>query len=212
LNDENWKVRSDTAKALGVIGDARAVEPLIQALKDIDGNVVFRESIANALGEIGDARAVEHFIQALKDKDEDVRSDAARLLGKIGDARALEPLIQARKDGHEVVRDSVAESLEKMGFEEPYCSEHNGYNEAGIERERQKLIRLCEQYTDVYGNGEYYDEQKLKRIKDRIRAIGQRLGDGGGKSLMYDVGTSLEDPRYRHIVDSCWDGICKWAY
>lgn len=45
----------------------RAVDPLIQALKDEDDDV--REAAADALGDIGDGRAVEPLTQALNDKD-----------------------------------------------------------------------------------------------------------------------------------------------
>jgi HEAT repeat protein len=91
-------VRRSAAKALGRIGDKRAVEPLIQALKD--ENYCVREEAAWALGDIGDTRAVEPLIQSLKeiDTDRDVRHSAAGALGRIGDKRAVEPLLLALKD------------------------------------------------------------------------------------------------------------------
>lgn len=63
------------------IGDARAVEPLIQALKYEERSV--RGGAARALGEIGDARAVEPLIQALEDEDRLVRTSAKFALEKI---------------------------------------------------------------------------------------------------------------------------------
>ena len=56
-------VRGGAAEALGKIGDARAVEPLIQALKDKDDDV--RRNAAEALGKIGDVRATEETIDWL---------------------------------------------------------------------------------------------------------------------------------------------------
>ena len=64
-----------------MIGDKRAVEPLINAFKDV--NSFFRINVAMALGEIGDARAVEPLTQALKDKDESVQKAAKKALDKI---------------------------------------------------------------------------------------------------------------------------------
>ncbi len=61
------------------INDTRAVEPLIQALKD--NNSYVRCCAALALGEIKDKRAVEPLILALKDNNSYVREDAALALG-----------------------------------------------------------------------------------------------------------------------------------
>ena len=36
LDDEDWGVREDAAVALGQLGDARSVQPLIRALRDSD--------------------------------------------------------------------------------------------------------------------------------------------------------------------------------
>ena len=54
LEDSNWSVRRDSARALGEIGGECVVEPLIEALGDDDGDV--REATTWALGKIGDAR------------------------------------------------------------------------------------------------------------------------------------------------------------
>ena len=78
IKDEDWHVRQATALALGVTGDARAVEPLIQALKDEEFRV--RVAAASTLGIIGDTRAVEPLTQALKDNNEDVREAAKEAL------------------------------------------------------------------------------------------------------------------------------------
>ena len=70
------------ARALGEIKDTRAVEPLIEALKDSDKRVgIFA---ARALGNIGDARGVEPLIDALQDSDEEMRKWAADALEKLG--------------------------------------------------------------------------------------------------------------------------------
>lgn len=134
--------RMNAVKILGQIGDTRALEPLIEALKDKDWNV--QEKTAEALGKIGDERAVEPLIYTLKDKslivrrastvalvkigepavgplikaldDENwyVRYYAAEVLGKIGDKRAVEPLKKALKDEIRNVRSKAAEALEKI--------------------------------------------------------------------------------------------------
>jgi len=64
-DDENSDYRSKAAVVLGDIGDARAVEPLIMALHDKDGNV--RVKAAMALGSLGDERAKEPLTKALEE-------------------------------------------------------------------------------------------------------------------------------------------------
>ena len=54
-----------------VVGDERAVEPLIEVLKDEDGHI--RSGAAWALGKIRDKRAEEPLVEALKDENEGVR-------------------------------------------------------------------------------------------------------------------------------------------
>jgi HEAT repeat protein len=97
---------------LGELGDKRAFEPLITALKDEDRSV--RSSASGALGELGDKRAVEPLIAALKDKDAGVRGSVARALAQLGDERAVEPLRQALKDDDGKVLSSVAFALAQL--------------------------------------------------------------------------------------------------
>jgi HEAT repeat protein len=105
---ERGLVRWLAVEALGKIGDARAVDPLIAALKDEDSNV--RKNAAEALGKIGNARVVDPLIAALKDENRDVQKNAVEALGKIGDARAVEPLITALEN-EKVLRKASAIAL-----------------------------------------------------------------------------------------------------
>jgi len=109
------EIRQQIARALGEIGSAEAVEPLIQALRDEDESV--RAAAAKALGRIGDARAVEPLIQALRDSNWRVRAAAAEALGRIGDVRAVEPLVQALGDENESVRMAAVKAAVKIGRE-----------------------------------------------------------------------------------------------
>ena len=63
---------------MGRLGDGRAVEPLIAALKDGDEGV--RREAAEALGRLGDARAVEPLVAALAAPRWSARKAAAAAL------------------------------------------------------------------------------------------------------------------------------------
>lgn len=104
----------DAAIALGQLGDTRAVEPLIIALKN--PGIYVREEAAKALGKLGDRRAVQPLIDALEDPDSDVRNAAAFSLGKIGDAKAIDPLIAAMKNREWGERDHLVDALDILDW------------------------------------------------------------------------------------------------
>ncbi|UCE73499.1 MAG: HEAT repeat domain-containing protein [Methanomassiliicoccales archaeon] len=95
--DEDNSVRKNAAKALGEIGDARAVEPLIQALKA--RSMYVNEEAVEALGNIKDIRAVMPIIKAMGEKLMYVKftNKATEALVKIGKP-ATEPLIHVLKN------------------------------------------------------------------------------------------------------------------
>lgn len=81
LNHEDPNIRWEAARMLGVLRDARAVDPLISALNDLDPDV--RRKAALALAKIRDHRAVDA-LQACSRNDENqvVRWAAAWSLGR----------------------------------------------------------------------------------------------------------------------------------
>jgi len=111
-SDKYAFVREGAAEALGKIGDIRAMEPLISALKDEYEYI--RLAAASALGHIGDAQAVEPVISGLKDEHRLVREAVVGALSNIG-TLAVEPLIAALNDEHWLVRRGAAEALGNIG-------------------------------------------------------------------------------------------------
>lgn len=133
LDDNSSRIRKNAIQYLGEIGDPKAVERLIDVLKE-DKRQRYDDCqvpAATALVKIGDARAIEPFVEALVGHDSDlskcvhralvnfgkpaVRSliqvlkdnkyegrhgVVAETLGEIGDSRAVEPLIETLKEGN----------------------------------------------------------------------------------------------------------------
>ena len=130
--------RSSAAEALGKIGDKRAVEPLIEALRDSFSDV--RYYAARALGEIRDSRVVEPLIEALRDEDYEVRGNAALALGKIGDKRAVEPLTKSLKNKDRGVRMRATEALDRLGWIPKDDSEKTRYLIA--KKQWDELVKL----------------------------------------------------------------------
>lgn len=111
LDDPNPNVRAGSARALGKIGDGRALGSLIFRLR-YDTDVEVRKSAVWAL-HMGDARSVGPLIEALRDLDEWVRFGAVIVLAKIGQP-AVVPLINALSDNLPLVRANAAETLGRI--------------------------------------------------------------------------------------------------
>ena len=120
LKDRDANVRLKAAEALGKLADSRAIDPLIEALKN-DANWEIREMAAWALGQIDDARSIDPLSYAsVKDAEYYVREEAYDALQKntIGgnkiDARSVDPIIGALNDEDIEVRLRAAEALGQL--------------------------------------------------------------------------------------------------
>ncbi len=120
LKDKDAGVRLKAAEALGKLGDARAVDSLIEVLRNEETWDV-RQMAAWALGQIDDPRVVDPLSYAsVKDADSNVREEAYNALQKstVGgnkvDARSVDPIIEALKDEDQGVRKRAAEALGKL--------------------------------------------------------------------------------------------------
>ena len=126
----------EAAEALGRIGDARAVGPLIDSL--VHGNDHMARASAEALGRIGDRRAAEPLIASIARPGMDLNV-AAEALGLIGDPqaapvltehitnrnaaialrrigpRAMPEVVKRLDDSDEVVRKACAWILARIG-------------------------------------------------------------------------------------------------
>jgi HEAT repeat protein len=116
-NDPDRVIRHYLTQALGRLGDDRALEALLLALKDRD--LMVREDAAAALSRYNSQAAFEALLAALQQKD-DVRSwmvrrFAAEALGRLGDRRAVPALLVALRDGSDLVRPAVARALGQLG-------------------------------------------------------------------------------------------------
>lgn len=88
LRDEDWVVREAAADLLGKIGDIRAVEPLMERVRE-DEDTGVKELAVKALGLIGDARPVDILVQAIPIRP--LRVHAVEALAKVKDVERLKP-------------------------------------------------------------------------------------------------------------------------
>jgi HEAT repeat protein/cyclophilin family peptidyl-prolyl cis-trans isomerase len=91
LTDAEARVRRRAALAVGRVGLAEGIQPLLPVLAS-DTEAEVRQMAAFALGLIGDARAKDALVAALSDQSPLVQGSAAEALGLIGDASSAEPV------------------------------------------------------------------------------------------------------------------------
>lgn len=96
LAAENAELRQSAALALGMIADARAIDPLIVLLKQ-DRQVRVREAAVRALRMIDDPRTLAPILQALRDESPSVALRAVEALRGVEDPRVVNSLIAALK-------------------------------------------------------------------------------------------------------------------
>jgi len=113
--EDDVSIRNYAAETLGKIGDERAVQPLIHALKYSDD--INYSIFTKALGKIGGSEVVELLISTLKPGSGTTVStlDAAKALGEIGDPRAVEPLIEALSSSIGKPHIEIAKALANIG-------------------------------------------------------------------------------------------------
>ncbi len=111
LQDPSSRTRRQAAAALEVLNDRRAVEPLITALDDEDGDV--RANVARTLGKIGasDTRVVDPLIAMLRSGDVGDRVMAAEALWRLRAPQAITPLAALLRDDDATVRYIAASAL-----------------------------------------------------------------------------------------------------
>jgi len=236
--DEVALVRWGVVEALGEIGDDRAVEPLIKALKDEDVRMV----VLWALGNIGDERAVKPLIEvlkgdgtpnysviwratdalvtigepaveplilALKDEDVVVRDVAASALGKIGDGRAVEPLINALNDVDREVRTGAVYALGRIGDDGAVEPLVHSLRDASPIVRRDAAWALGE-----IGDGRAV-EPIIQALNDEDKYVrwgaAEALGEIGDKSAIEPLIQALrdDDPDVRRAVKEALDRMKK---
>ncbi len=132
LKEGDFETQISAAEALGGIGDIRAVDPLIQVLRDKNKDIEVRIQVADALGKIGNFRAFEPLLKTIKKVAKKEAYDGTLLieyneeyeaffntltwaLGNISDPRAIDRLIKILKNEDDYVQSAASEALAKIG-------------------------------------------------------------------------------------------------
>ncbi len=116
LKDDIWRVREESAKALGELEDGDSVERLLDLLDDENSYVV--ESVLKSLGKLGDDPIVEDIKGKLHDEDDSIRIASAEALGEIGGEKAIVELLnRIEVEDNPRVLWSISDALSRCGKE-----------------------------------------------------------------------------------------------
>lgn len=238
LKNDDPYVREGAAKAMGQIGDAGAITPLVLALGDKYESV--RPVVSAALDELGwqpdkdeekayywiansqwnqcvalGAPAVEPLISVLINDYGKVNWEVAEVLGKIGDARALEPLIATLEcDDIYVYPTSNLEDK----FVTPKITDalkKLGWQPPITEKKRvineldvEPVVDILASIYSNYPDGIYSGTSAA----ERVREIGKEIYETGGMELMLAVHQQFAARNYRHArnLEMRWNGIGEW--
>lgn len=177
LKDPDRAVREDATIALGMIGDPRAIEALLEAMKD---GAVKRHAIMS-LGMIGDARALPAVLDALKGKgirqdgtptpgcivseEAFIKEAAATALGHFRDPGVIPDLILLLKDGN--LRDRAAASLVLIGDTaiEPLVAFLHDPKASEVEGEGERVLSFASSRLSAV-------ESLKKMVFDTLRKLG----------------------------------------
>nr|WP_255772422.1 HEAT repeat domain-containing protein [Methanothermobacter sp. K4] len=184
LRYEEWQrdypilggVRAAAARALGNIGDPRAVEPLINALEDQDIDV--RISALRALASFRNERSVAAVEGYLNDPLEDIRKNALITLAELDPERGLKQALAALNDRSWVVRKAAARVTRNLGDERCLEVLIDKLNDPDMEVRRQIVLA-------VVNLGESAVDPLLEKLSDpswQTRAVlVEALGEIGSE-------------------------------
>jgi HEAT repeat protein len=115
LTTGDVNARTRAIERLGLMGDSKAFQPLIEVLTN-SKELQVRVTAAQALGTLKDRRGVDALIAASGAMEKDLRLAAVNSLGLISDHTSAEVLFVAAKDTDQGVRDAAIQSLAAMGI------------------------------------------------------------------------------------------------
>jgi hypothetical protein len=116
LNDPDAHVRYEAIGAFVVIANSKALQPLVEVVKNKEENDQIRERAIFVLGLIGGNEPIEFLIKVLQDRNEEVtvREAAASALGRMKDEKAIEPLMVALQDSEVYIRRAAGLALSNL--------------------------------------------------------------------------------------------------
>jgi len=195
LNTDDLYALRLAVRVLGLIGDERALSPLVKLFSHPDWKV--RSVVAFALGRIGDKRATPVLLSALRDSVDLVRKSAAVGLGEINDERAISSLLRGLSDPFYAVRYAAAQALANLGGSV-----------------LDSLLTILQRppgegrYLAIQAIGEIGEKRALASLVPLLRAedwatrafAAQAIGEIGGEGANRALGSAEIEERHPYVL------------
>jgi HEAT repeat protein len=209
-----WAGReSSIRKLLALLKEEDMEEPMVQALRTIDGdkasvllgyltdeNALVRRTVARVLGGMGRHEAEDQLIELLTDENGHVRSTAAEALGQLRSRKAIAPLLELLADEYESVQESGVRALGLIGDE----SVLGGLVKDFTSRDpamRKNIVLLLGKFSStkaVEALAFALKDPEPDVRKAVVNALGNLTGERAHRSLMHAV--TDDDPEVRMLA------------
>jgi PAS domain S-box-containing protein len=180
LNDKDNDARREAAGALGMIGDPRAVMPLITLIQpdNLKTDNERKDEELDIFSNFDDFDLDFETDYPESEQDVSVRIVAAGALGMIGDPRAADPLISTLADHDDAIRRAAASALGKIGAPRavmPLISALEDHN-SDVRREAAEALGMIGDPRATTALISALDDQHSEVRREAAGALG-KIGD-----------------------------------
>ncbi|MBI3603491.1 MAG: HEAT repeat domain-containing protein [Nitrospirae bacterium] len=193
LGDEAPDTRLAAMLGLGLLGDRRGTQPILNAYRELENPTEeVADRVVIALVGTGDVQALMRTVASDSDPAGAV---AIRALGELGSSEAVAALMQVRRTSHDWERRMLAlRALGKIGTDEAL----KGITEAVEDRTgyiRCEAIRLLGESGHAMAGETLLTMLKAERYQDVRDVIVEALVRAGGHTVMVELAGQLEHSR-----------------
>ncbi len=209
-----WAGRQSSIKRmLSLLNEEDMEEPMVEALKTIDGdralillgyfsdgNALVRRTVAQVVGAAGRQEAVDPLIRLLSDENGHVRSSAAEALGHLKSKEAVPPLFELLTDEYESVQGSAIHALAEIGDESILDDLLTDFTskDAPVRKNIALLLGRFSSAKAADALAFALKDEEASVRKAVVRALGNLADDKAHRALMLAV--TDDDPEVRMLA------------
>lgn len=186
--------RSRAALALAKIGDRKAF-PFLEEAWEKERQDSIKMSLEAALYLMGDESKWELLVERLREGE--LRRGAVQLLGEIGDKKGIGPLIEVLSDEYPEIRIEVVKALRRIGGREAEETLLRALNDKDLEVKKEAIFSVANSKKSMEALRKMLGNEG-EELRIRLAAA-SRLGEWGDKSSLPLTLTVAEDNRSRDL-------------